>query len=71
MERTEETEDMTCPWDYKSQNVESEDENEFVAEEESESNWSEGSIEIDSSLRRPGGILLRFFLIINLCFMNQ
>ena len=42
---------MICPWDYR----------DHKDAEESDSAWSDSSIEMDSTLKRPGGNLLRSY----------
>lgn len=69
MEYEETNEDKMCPWDYGSRENHFEDDqdnNQHMLDEDvnedSESSWSERekSFEIDSSMKRPGGTILRF-----------
>lgn len=68
IEYEETEEDKICPWDYGPQfyeNEQEDDDEEYIFDqgggEESESSWSEGEgqFQIASSLKRPGGSLLR------------
>ncbi len=67
---------MRCPWDYgakHSDDQEDEEVNEIHDGKETDSNWSdsEQEQEIDSSLKRPGGSILRFSFGSSLHFIFQ